>query len=59
VSSRPGLAIGLFFNSSFRYTVGDNHKVRPFTQTVPVITIGGFSYTFPAPSLWILQIEAR
>jgi alpha-N-arabinofuranosidase len=42
------------------HTFGDDKKVRPVTRTVPVaVTGGGFTYTFPAHSLTILQVEVR
>ncbi len=42
------------------HTFGDAAKVRPVTRTVPLqATDGGFSYTFPAHSLTILQLGVR
>jgi alpha-L-arabinofuranosidase len=42
------------------HTFGDDKKVRPVTRTVPVtVANGAFTYTFPAHSLTILQLEVR
>jgi alpha-N-arabinofuranosidase len=42
------------------HTFGDDKKVRPTTKTVPLtVTSGGFSYTFPAHSLTILQLDVK
>jgi alpha-L-arabinofuranosidase len=42
------------------HTFGNDRKVRPATRTVSVsVEDGGFSYTFPAHSLTILQLDVR
>jgi alpha-N-arabinofuranosidase len=42
------------------HTFGDDRKVRPVTRTVSLsVKDGGFSYTFPAHSLTILQLDVR
>jgi alpha-N-arabinofuranosidase len=42
------------------HTFGDDKKVRPVTRSVPLTVSGGaFTYTFPAHSLTILQLDVR
>ena len=42
------------------HTFGDDHKVRPATRTVALtFENGGFTYTFPAHSLTILQLSTE
>lgn len=55
-----GVAVWQLYHPELKatHTFGDDDEVRPATRSEPVeVRDGGFSYTFPAHSLTILQLQ--